>query len=381
MAENIKLGWLEDYDEVKFAPKTFSEQILNADGTSYEVSVQNKIDAINTQISNIQGGTVIAGAADKLDVADTGDANTPVYFKNGIPVECTSLDLNTSGNAATATKLATARTISLTGDVTGSGTFDGSGDLSITATVANNSHSHSNYLPLAGGTMTGTISSSKTTLTYLAGNQGAAIINSTAGAGAYTMLAKMNSTNGYFTHGCHQQQYQLHYTAADTVTAGTNAYTHRVILLNEDGTSTFIKLYGAVWNDYAEYRSQKEEIKPGYCVASTDNGQVYKTTEKFQACDGIVSDTFGFAIGETDNCKTPLAVAGRVLAYCEGDRYSYHSGDTVCAGPDGKVVKMTREEIREWPDRIIGIVSEIPEYKTWGTGNVAVDGRIWIKVK
>ena len=140
-------------------------------------------------------------------------------------------------------------------------------------------------------------------------------------------------------------------------------------------------LYGAAWNDYAEYRTQKEVIEPGYCVASANNGQVYKTIEKFQACDGIVSDTFGFAIGETDECKTPLAVAGRVLAYCEGDRYDYHSGDTVCAGPNGKVIKMTREEIREWPDRIIGIVSEIPEYDTWGSGNIKVNNRIWIKVK
>jgi len=39
-----------------------------------------------------------------------------------------------TGNAASATQLATARTISLTGDVTGSGTFDGSADLSITTT-------------------------------------------------------------------------------------------------------------------------------------------------------------------------------------------------------------------------------------------------------
>lgn len=140
-------------------------------------------------------------------------------------------------------------------------------------------------------------------------------------------------------------------------------------------------LYGAVWNDYAEYRTQKETIEPGYCVASADNGQVYKTTEKFQACDGIVSDTFGFAIGQTDECKTPLAVAGRVLAYCEGDRHDYHAGDTVCAGPEGRVCKMTREEIREWPDRIIGIVSEIPEYETWGSGNIKVNNRIWIKIK
>ena len=141
------------------------------------------------------------------------------------------------------------------------------------------------------------------------------------------------------------------------------------------------KLYGAVWNDYAEFRTQKETIEPGYCVASSNNGQVYKTTEKFQACDGIVSDTFGFSIGETDECKTPLAVAGRVLAYFHGNREDYYSGDTVCAGPDGKICKMTREEIKEWPDRIIGIVSEIPEYETWGTGNIPVNGRIWIKIK
>ena len=46
------------------------------------------------------------------------------------------------GNASTATKLVTARTISLTGDVTGSATFDGSANASITATVADDSHNH-----------------------------------------------------------------------------------------------------------------------------------------------------------------------------------------------------------------------------------------------
>ena len=44
-----------------------------------------------------------------------------------------------TGNAGTATKLATARTISLTGDVTGSVSFDGSADAAITATIAANS--------------------------------------------------------------------------------------------------------------------------------------------------------------------------------------------------------------------------------------------------
>jgi hypothetical protein len=41
---------------------------------------------------------------------------------------------------------------------------------------------------------------------------------------------------------------------------------------------------------------------------------------------------------------------------------------------------MTREEIREWPDRIVGIVSEIPSYDYWNE-TVPTEGRIWIKVK
>ena len=58
------------------------------------------------------------------------------------------------GNASTATKLATARTISLTGSVTGSGSFDGSGNLNITTTT---NHAHP-YLPLSGGTLSGLLS-------------------------------------------------------------------------------------------------------------------------------------------------------------------------------------------------------------------------------
>ena len=69
------------------------------------------------------------------------------------------------------------------------------------------------------------------------------------------------------------------------------------------------------------------------------------------------------------------------MAYCEGDRNSYNAGDIVCASENGKVCHMTREEAMQYPERIVGTVSEIPNYKFWGTGNVEVDNRIWIKVK
>ena len=86
-------------------------------------------------------------------------------------------------------------------------------------------------------------------------------------------------------------------------------------------------------------------------------------------------------MGETEEATTPLAVAGRVLVYPYQNRESYHAGMAVCSAPNGTVDIMTRDEICKYPDCIVGIVSEIPNYKNWGTDNIKVNDRIWIKVK
>ena len=59
---------------------------------------------------------------------------------------------NIAGNSTSSSKWATARTITLTGSVTGSVSIDGSQNVSL-ATTTNHTHS---YLPLAGGTMSNT---------------------------------------------------------------------------------------------------------------------------------------------------------------------------------------------------------------------------------
>ena len=140
------------------------------------------------------------------------------------------------------------------------------------------------------------------------------------------------------------------------------------------------RLYGAVWNDYAEYR-QTPNVAPGRCVIEQGDGTLHQSTERLQPGASIVSDTYGFGVGETALAKTPIAVSGRVLAYPYEDRNSYKPGAAVCSGPNGTISMMTREEIREWPDCIVGTVSEIPQYEKWGTDAVSVDGRIWIKIK
>lgn len=164
------------------------------------------------------------------------------------------------------------------------------------------------------------------------------------------------------------------YGSTTTAAGNTQLYTNSSVYISNN------VLYGAAWNDYAEYRSS-DLVEPGRVICETGNGTLKLSTERLQPGANVVSDTFGFAIGETENCKTPIAVSGRALVYTYEDRYSYEAGDPVCAGPGGTVSKMSREEVMMYPDRIVGTVSEIPEYKRWGTGNVEVKNRIWIKVK
>lgn len=148
----------------------------------------------------------------------------------------------------------------------------------------------------------------------------------------------------------------------------------------DNGVLVATKVRGAVFNDYAEYRESLVK-EPGRCVIETGYGDLELSTKRLQLGGNIISDTFGFSIGETDKAETPIAVCGRVLAYPYEDRYKFTAGAAVCSGPNGTVSLMTREEIREWPDAIIGYVSEIPEYKEWGTDKIQINNRIWIKIK
>ena len=137
--------------------------------------------------------------------------------------------------------------------------------------------------------------------------------------------------------------------------------------------------YGAVWNDYAEYR-EANITEPGRVVYELGDDTLSLADSRMMPACSIISDTYGFAIGETEKCKTPLAQAGRVLAYPLEDRYSYKPGDAVCSGPNGTVSKMTQEEKVNYPECIIGYVSCVPNYEVWGEHDTKVNGRIWIKV-
>lgn len=135
-------------------------------------------------------------------------------------------------------------------------------------------------------------------------------------------------------------------------------------------------LYGAAWNDFAEFR--KTDAESGEVVCEVGDGSLVKSNERLQAGAAVISDTYGMIIGPDEEGYQPIAVAGRVLVYPNTEE-TFKAGDCVCSGPDGTVSVMTREEIKEYPDRILGTVSEIPTYDNWN--GIMVNGRIWIKVK
>jgi hypothetical protein len=59
------------------------------------------------------------------------------------------------------------------------------------------------------------------------------------------------------------------------------------------------KLWGAVWNDYAEFR-EGDTVESGRCVIEVGNDTLITSTERMMPGANITSDTFGFAIGETE---------------------------------------------------------------------------------
>ena len=186
------------------------------------------------------------------------------------------------------------------------------------------------------------------------------------------------------TQGISVIQTQLHNNNNDGTTAqyakNTDAAIYTTGGICAEKNIWGAKIFNAVFNDYAEYRTTIDLI-PGCVVIDQDDGSLACSSDRLQPGAQVISDTFGHCMGATPTAQTPIAVAGRVLVYPYQNRNNYHAGMAVCSAPGGTVDIMTRDEIRDYPDCIVGIVSEIPEYEEWGSDNVKVNGRIWIRVK
>lgn len=311
---------------------------------------------------------------------DNGYVNI-AFWEDGTGCICKGgseyLSVNHSTTSDEATKLTTAHTLT----IGNSGkTFDGSADVSWTLSeigAAAASHSHS-YLPLSGGTLTGnlivqgTINSSNRigSIGFDATDANGLRIAQASSTNTKSVLLR-NDGNYFWTLCCDSTGGWY------TPTGGDNP--SRMDLTT--GYTYFSKVYGAVWNDFAEFRIS-DCLEPGRVVCENGDDTLLIATKRLQPGANIISDTYGFAIGETDEAKCPIAVSGRVLAYGYEDRdeFKLNIGRPVCAGPNGTVSIMTNDEYKNYGYCAIGTISAVPDYEEWGTGKIKVNNRIWIKV-
>lgn len=358
---------------------------VNISGNAATATVASSANKLNTSAGGNTNPIYFTNGVPVKSTASVGSANQPVYLKNGVITACAGSQSGTEKQ----------QSFKINGDDGTAhwhylGNLVSNGDNSeviidiYTGNGYNSTGNQNTHISIfvKDGWQSTRAAASSFGISYLVDHSDvkATAIKVKGMASAHNVIdlyvyLPWNYSNGYYS-----------------IKGYYSAWTHKGIRSTTEPTSGEVQncvlgafragqVYGAVWNDYAEYRQTKKYVQPGYCVIETGKGDLIKSSKRLQPGANIVSDTFGFAIGETEQTKTPLAVSGRVLAYPYEDRDSYQAGDPVCSGPNGTISKMTREEVREYPERIIGTVSEIPSYEIWGTGNVKVNNRIWIKVK
>jgi len=204
------------------------------------------------------------------------------------------------------------------------------------------------------------------------------VLNGGTGAdtaeGARTALnaAAANHTHDSITSHSHD------YLPANTTSVnptGTQRY-------NVEGYVYATRLYGAVFQDYAELRAGANAMAmiPGTVVSETVCDRVEVCRKDRSTLAHVVSDTYGSCIGCDDvEYPVPVALAGRVLALYSGPIGQYRQGDVVCASRMGTIRRMKRWEQMLYPASMMGVVAGEPVSDTWN--GICTQGRIWISVK
>jgi hypothetical protein len=222
------------------AGKVIIKGDFQVDGTTTSInSTTLDVEDLNITVAK---GAVDAAAADGAGLTVDGANATFTYnATDNRWVASPSIEASIVGNADTATKLANVRTISLTGDATGSADFDGSANASITVDITADyiqSIAGNNGIVVTNGTGSGVDSIISTANTITLGTTDTALRGHKATAISAATQYEVSTQTGVIGS-------KIVFGAVDASDANSRHMIEVMVLT--DGTDTHITQYGEVF--------------------------------------------------------------------------------------------------------------------------------------
>ena len=263
-----------------------------------------------------------------------------------------------TGNAATATQLATARTINGV-------SFNGTANITVY---------DSTKLPLSGGTMTGNITIPATGMSWIGGKDSAPIQQDmSSNTSSYFPIIRQKQANVTYNIGGLNGQFGIYMYQNSRTDNGTDAALKMDSSGNVTATGTFTatRVYNAVYNDYAECFANTNLIYNEVLhriVEIDDNECVRLASKNSYRVIGVVSDNYGHLLGGTEedvqnSNKIPVGLAGTLYVYTLDEIDTKNIGKLVCADNNGYATLAEKDCEGTIVGKIIGFNREYHQYK------------------
>lgn len=263
-----------------------------------------------------------------------------------------------TGNAATATQLATARTINGV-------SFNGTANITVY---------DSTKLPLSGGTMTGNITIPATAMGWIGGKDSAPIQQDMGtNTSSYFPIIRQRQNTVTYNIGGQNNQFGIYMYQNSRTANGTDA---SLIMNNSgniiaSGTLTASRVYNAVYNDYAECFNNTNLIYNEVLhriVEIDDNECVRLASKNSYRVIGVVSDNYGHLLGGLEEDiesgkKIPVGLAGTLYVYTLDEINTKNIGKLVCADNNGYATLADKDSEGTIVGKIIGFNKEYHQYK------------------
>ena len=264
-----------------------------------------------------------ANVAIKLGTVNKGDSNTPIYLDGGEPKAVTGLDLDTTGNAATADIWKTTRIFSISGTASDITSHNVNGSSNITLTLPK---TLSGFTSLSADAFTGGVWNG-TTVAVAYGGTGNT--SQTANRLIYSENASKLSSSGHYASlskiaiNSTTEPTETLYVNGSSKMAGNITVNPGIISIVKDG-NPYIHLSDGANNWY--YQSVKDENKVGL-------GPTWTKATKWDT-DGNVSMPASLSVIKDLNVSETATVTGLIT----GSGGLYVSGRAANGGDDEGIV-------------------------------------------